>query len=193
MSTPAQPIKLYWHPLSGHSHRVQLFMSLTGIPFEIKHIELTTAEQRSDDYRAVNPNAKLPAIDDGGTIVDDSAAILFYLATKYEAARSWLPTEPLALAGVIRSLVFASGPAEFGPADSRLLNLTGGDPQMIDFLAAGHVDHDAAMGFADTWLPRLDKELASKRFLVEDRPTIADVINYTAIAYADEGGVDLAP
>ena len=34
MQTLAKPIRLYWHPLSGHSHRVELMLSMLGLPFE---------------------------------------------------------------------------------------------------------------------------------------------------------------
>lgn len=31
---PAQPIRLFHHPLLGHLHRVELFLSLLGLPFD---------------------------------------------------------------------------------------------------------------------------------------------------------------
>jgi glutathione S-transferase len=33
--TPNRPLKLYRHPLSGHSHRVQLALSLMGLPHKL--------------------------------------------------------------------------------------------------------------------------------------------------------------
>ena len=35
---PENPIKLYRHPLSGHSHRVELFLSLLGLPVELVEV-----------------------------------------------------------------------------------------------------------------------------------------------------------
>jgi len=35
---PAHPIKLHRHALSGHAHRVELFLSLLGLPFTLVEI-----------------------------------------------------------------------------------------------------------------------------------------------------------
>ena len=45
---PAGPIRLYRHPLSGHCHRVELFMSLTGLPFEAIDVEPTRIYRAAD-------------------------------------------------------------------------------------------------------------------------------------------------
>ena len=44
------------------------------------------------DYRAVNPGMKVPAIDDGGFVMTESAAINLYLAQKYGAGKLWPAT-----------------------------------------------------------------------------------------------------
>ena len=36
----SKAIKLYRHPLSGHSHRVELFLSLLELPYELIDIDL---------------------------------------------------------------------------------------------------------------------------------------------------------
>jgi glutathione S-transferase len=47
----------------------------------------------TDEFRAMNPNARVPVIDDGGTIVWESQAIVRYLAAKYGAGTLW-PEDP---------------------------------------------------------------------------------------------------
>jgi hypothetical protein len=42
--TPAKPIRLYRHALSGHAHRVELFLSLLGLPCELIAVELQLPE-----------------------------------------------------------------------------------------------------------------------------------------------------
>lgn len=181
MSTPTKPIILYWDTLSGHSHRVQLFLSLTGLPFEIKQIHLKQGEHKKPEFLALNPNGQLPAIDDNGTIVFDSNAILTYLATKYDAARAWLPTDPTGLADVVRFLSFAAGPIEFSAADARLINVFG----------ATSIDRGTTQRVAGKFFPMLDRHLENRSYVLGDTPTIADVANYTYIAHAPEGDIDL--
>lgn len=182
MSNPSKPIILYWDTLSGHSHRVRLALSLMGLPHEIKQIALRKGEHKTPKFLAINPQGKLPAIDDNGTIVYDSNAILAYLALKYDMERKWFPADPLAAAEIVRHLSFAAGPVEFSAADARLVNVFG-----------AKIDQANTSRIEQKWFPVFNQELATKHFLVGGRPTIADVANYTYIAHAPEGGIDLSP
>lgn len=51
----------------------------------------------SDEFGMMNPNRRVPVIDDGGTIVWESHAILRYLAARYGDGSMW-PTDPSARA-----------------------------------------------------------------------------------------------
>jgi glutathione S-transferase len=46
-----------------------------GVPYESARIDLATGEQKSADYRAINPMAKVPALTDGSAAVAESGAI----------------------------------------------------------------------------------------------------------------------
>ena len=74
-------IKLYGFPLSGHSHRVELMLSLLGLPTEFILVDLKQGAQKSPDFIAtLNSFGQVPVIDDNGTVLADSNAILIYLA-----------------------------------------------------------------------------------------------------------------
>src|SRR4051812_10264443 len=62
--------------------KVALYLEEAGLPFEPVKIDTRKGEQFTPDYLKINPNGKVPAIDDDGTIVFDSNAILLYLAEK---------------------------------------------------------------------------------------------------------------
>src|SRR6478609_6036416 len=51
---PSQPIRLYRHPISGHSHRVELYLSLLGLRFELVHVELMKGQHKQPDFLALN-------------------------------------------------------------------------------------------------------------------------------------------
>lgn len=96
---PTQPIKLYRHPLSGHSHRAEMFIRMLGLPLTLIDVDLVDGEQRQAAFLSLNRFGQVPVIEDDGTVVADANAILTYLALRY-GAEHWLPREPLHAARV---------------------------------------------------------------------------------------------
>ena len=178
MSTP---IKLYNFPTSGHAHRIELMLSLLNLPTELVFVDLAKGAHKHPDFLALNPFGQVPVIDDSGTVIADSNAILVYLAKKYDNGQ-WLPEEPVAAARVQRWLSVAAGPLAFGPAAARLVTVFGAS-----------FNTDEVIGRAHTLLKVMDAELAKTPFLVGSAPTIADVANYSYTAHAPEGNVSLEP
>ncbi len=74
-------LKFYFNG-SPNPTKVALYLEEAGLPFEPAKIDTRKGEQFTPDYLKINPNGKVPAIDDNGTIVFDSNAILLYLAEK---------------------------------------------------------------------------------------------------------------
>ena len=91
-------ITLYHFPLSGHSHRAELMLSLLGLDPKIQFVDLAKGEQKRPEFLAINAFGQVPVIDDNGVIVADSTAILVYLAKKYDPSGRWLPKDPEAAA-----------------------------------------------------------------------------------------------
>jgi len=174
-------IKLYNFPKSGHAHRIELMLSLLNLPTELVFVDLAKGEHKQPAFLALNPFGQVPVIDDNGTVIADSNAILVYLAKKYDNG-TWLPEEPEAAARVQRWLSVAAGPLAFGPAAARLVTVFG---------AAFNTDE--VIGRAHTLLKVIDAELAKAPFLTGSEPTIADVANYSYIAHAPAGNVSLEP
>ncbi|AHL75523.1 glutathione S-transferase [Stutzerimonas stutzeri] len=177
MSQPA--IKLYRHPLSGHAHRVELLLSLLKLPTELVFVDLANGAHKKPEFLAINAFGQVPVIDDNGTILSDSNAILVYLAKKYGDG-NWLADDPLAAARVQRWLSVAAGQLAFGAASARLITVFGAALNAEDVIARAHA-----------LLKVMDSELATSPFLAGDTATIADVANYTYIAHAPEGNVSL--
>lgn len=173
-------IRLYRHPLSGHSHRAELLLSLLGLSAELVDVDLAAGEHKQAAFLARNPFGQVPVLEDGDNTVADSNAILVYLAKQYDAGNTWLPVDPLAAAEVQRFLSTAAGQIANGPAAARLVNVFG-----------AVLDHKRAIDVAHNVLGILDSHLEAREWLVGNNPTIADVANYAYIAHAPEGDVSL--
>ena len=70
------PIKLYNFPKSGHAHRIELMLSLLGLPTELIFVDLAKGAHKQPEYLALNPFGQVPVLDDQGVILADSNAIL---------------------------------------------------------------------------------------------------------------------
>ena len=173
-------ITLYHFPLSGHSHRAELMLSLLGLDPKIQFVDLAKGEQKKPEFLAINAFGQVPVIDDNGVIVADSTAILVYLAKKYDPSGRWLPKDPEGAAQVQRWLSAASGAIYLGPARARLITVFG----------AGFDPKDTVQRAHDALLV-IDQHLSGREFLATHHATIADVAAYSYIAHAPEGNVSL--
>ena len=72
----------FYYNLAPNPTKVALCLEEMGLPYTLKPIDTRKGEQHEAAFLAINPNAKLPAIVDGGTTVFDSNAILLYLGEK---------------------------------------------------------------------------------------------------------------
>jgi glutathione S-transferase len=178
---PAQPIRLHTTLLSGHGHRVKLFLTLLDLPFEVIELNMAAGDNRRPEYLKLNPFGQVPTIEDGDTVLFDSNAILVYLAKRY-GDPSWLPEDALGAAAVQRWLSLAAGQIAYGPCAARLVTVFGAPLNL-----------DTAQKIAHKLFDVLDAELASKPFAAGDHVSIADIAAHTYIAHAPEGGVSLDP
>lgn len=174
-------IKLYGTPLSGHCHRIALALSLLDLPYETVAVDMRNGAHKKPEFLALNPFGQVPVIDDGGTVIADSNAILAYLGAKYDDG-TLMPRDPVDAADVQRWFSAAAGEIRFGPALARLIRL---------FKAPA--DHATALALSGKILPLLDAHLAERTYLAAGRLTFADVAIYSYVARAPEGGIDLSP
>lgn len=173
-------IKLHGFPLSGHSHRAELFASVLGLDIEIIEVALKQGAHKQPEFLAKNIFGQVPVLEDSGEFINDSNGILVYLASKFDTSEQWYPSNPLIQAEIQRWLSIAAGPVAFGPAAARLVNVFG----------AG-LDHENAKQIAYKLFDTMEQHLAQREWLVSDSATIADIANFTYIAHAPEGDVSL--
>ncbi|HET9955529.1 MAG TPA: glutathione S-transferase [Polyangiaceae bacterium] len=182
VSDSASAIVLHRFGLSGHAHRVQLFLSLLGLPHRIVEVNLLAGEHKKPEFLKKNPLGKVPVIEDGELTLWDSNAILMYLAQRYDRSRTYWPEEPVAAARVQSFLSLAAGPLAYGPAALR-----------VHALFKSRLDVEAAMTTTTNLFGYFENILSQQRFLSAPHPTLADVACYTYTAHAPEGGFSLEP
>jgi glutathione S-transferase len=175
-------MELYWHKQSGHSHRAVAFLSILGVPCTKIEVDLRGDEQRTAAFLRLNPFGQVPVlVDDDGTMVADSNAILVYLARKYGRS-DWYPDTPAASAEVQTWLSRAAGELARGPCAARLITVWN----------EHHLEAEEVIGRAHGFLRLVDAHLSTRPWLAAGQPTIADLAHYAYIAHAPEGNVDLS-
>lgn len=173
-------MKIYDFELSGHAHRARLMASLLNVPAEIVEVDLKAGAHKAPDYLAINPFGQVPALVDEDVTLFDSNAIIVYLASKYDADRTWYPADAKTQADIQVWLSKASRELAAGPAAARLVTVFG----------AGF-SQEEVVGKAHDLLELMEAHLNNGDFFVGNQPTVADVALYSYTAHAPEGGVDL--
>jgi glutathione S-transferase len=175
-------IIVHRHALSGHAHRVELFLSLLKVPFRVVDVDLAGGAQKKPEFLRLNPFGQVPVIQDGDVTLADSNAILVYLAGRYDKTGAWYPRDALTAARIQQWLSVAAGQLASGPAMARFIKLFGAP-----------LDYAPAAAISEQLLRVLDEALAKQPYLAGAAPTIADIAMYTYTAHAPEGGISLEP
>lgn len=173
-------IRLHGVALSGHVHRVDLFLRILGLQFEA--VDAPGDVRATPAFRKLNPLGQIPVLEDDGLVLADSNAILVYLAKQYDRGGAWLPEDPACAARVQRWLSLAAGEIAYGPGAARLNQLFGVP-----------LDAAQAKAIAQRLLAFMDDHLSARDYLAAAHPTIADLACYAYVAHAPEGGVSLTP
>ena len=173
-------MELYRSALSGHCHRVEMFLSLLSLNCEIIDIDLPAGDHKKPEFLQKNFWGEVPVLCDDGATISDSNAILVWLATKYDSERRWYPNDPCLMAEVQRWLSVAAGKIAFGPNFARLAKVFGKE---VDWEQAAWVTKDLYNGM-NAWLE-------GRQWLVGDCATIADLACYSFISSSAEGGIPL--
>jgi glutathione S-transferase len=163
-------MKLYLFP-AGRANSVLSLKNYLGIDCEVQRLDFTRGDQLKPAYAKLNPNKKMPTLEDDGFVLWESNAILFYLASKRPEKGLW-PSDVKDQADVMRWLSWESGHwdaesvgmVSFEKGSKVVMRLGPADPA---FIKRGE------QNFA-RFAAVLDGQLAGKTWLLGDRLTIAD-------------------
>jgi glutathione S-transferase len=95
-------IKLYT-AATPNGWKVSIALEEMGLPYEVRVIDFATMEQKADWYVRLNPNGRIPTLEDDGFAIFESGAILTYLAEK---TGRFLPKDVQGRSRVMQWLMF---------------------------------------------------------------------------------------
>ncbi|HXF54001.1 MAG TPA: glutathione S-transferase [Hyphomicrobiaceae bacterium] len=176
--------RLYCFAQSGNAYRCALMLNLIGADWEPIFVDFFNGETRTEKYRSeVNEMGEVPVLAEGTRKLSQSGVILTYLADKSGKFRPQGEHERLE---ALRWILFDNhklngylGPYRF----LRSLAPAAPDPNVLAFLK-GRIDGNLAV---------LNKRLAGHRFVLGERPTIADISLVGYLYYpVEEFGFDIA-
>jgi glutathione S-transferase len=181
-------IRLHVFPPSPNAIKVIAAAHHLGIEFETRLVDLTKGGQQEAEFVALNPNRKIPVLEEDGFVLWESNAILQYLASKKPEKGLW-PTDPRKQADVSRWQFWQT--AHWGPACGILTferfvkRLLGqGDPNPSE-IERGEKDFRAHAAV-------LDGHLKDRRWVAGDALTVADISIGAWMAYAAPAQYPLA-
>lgn len=120
-------MKVYlWNTPNGY--KIPIMLEELGLEYEIVAVDINNGKQLQPEFLAMNPNHKIPVIDDDGLILFESGAILLYLAEKYG---KFLPQETKAKYVTIEWLMFQM--ANVGPMFGQANHFVKHAPEKIQY------------------------------------------------------------
>ena len=169
---------------SGNGYKVRLLLAQLALDYRWTEVDIDAGKTRTPEFLKRNPNGRIPALElDDGTNLAESNAILWYLAE----GSPFVPGDRLGRAQVLQWMFFEQYSHEPYVATPRyIVKHLAVDharrAELPDRLAKGR----AALGVMET-------HLATRRFFVAERYTIADIALFAYTHVAHEGGHDLGP
>ena len=169
----ASDIIFYHNPMS-RGQIIRWMLEEVGAPYDTEILDYAST-MKGDDYRAINPMMKVPAISHRGRIVTECAAICAYLADVFPEAG--LGPREEEKADYYRWMFFAAGPLEQAVTNN-FAGFQAKDEQQRMF---GYGNYDLAVN-------TLADHLASRDYVCGSRFNAADVYVGSAIMWGTQFG-----
>ena len=182
---PQKPIELHYWP-TPNGHKITIMLEETGLPYEIKPVNIGRGEQFEPHFLAISPNNRMPAIVDpdgpGGKPISvfESGAILQYLGRK---TGKFYPKEERARVEVEEWLYWQM--AGLGPMAGQAHHFRNYAPEKIAYASDRYTNEVHRLyGVLDTRLK--DRDYLAGEY------SIADMASYPWVRPYKNQGQDLA-
>lgn len=172
-------LKLYDYPISGNCYKIRLLLSMLGCNYERIAVDILKDDTHTAEFLQLNPRGQIPVLNDGGTVIWDSMAILVYLARRY-GSEQWLSVDPLGEASVMQWLAVAENELLYGLARARAVKRLKRPFDLAQCQKEGYGG-----------LSVMELRLGESNWLAASHVTIADIACYPYVAVCHEGDVSL--
>jgi glutathione S-transferase len=164
-------IKIWNFPRGARGIRLFWQCEEMGLPYEAEAVSFPV----SDAYRALNPIGNVPFLQDGEVAINESVAIMLYLAERYGPTPLLPKNDPVALARVLQLTVFSE--ASLGAFVNTLLMAKFGAPEADKQNWSAR----AQDGRVDEFIAFVVKSLGDREYLVGSGLTLADIAISTSL------------
>ncbi len=179
-------VKLFYNPSSSNSRRVEAtILHLGRDDVEMVLLDHSAGEHRTPAFQAINPNYKLPALQDGDFTLWESNAIMQYVA---EGTHLY-PSDPKVRADISRWQFWTS--FNLGPTTAALIF----ERAFKESMGFGKPDPalvEKEQQKLDSMSLVLDQHLEGREFLVGDGLTIADFAVCAEMSFNSIGQLDFS-
>jgi len=175
-------IKLHVFPLSPRGFKVLFAAEQLGIDYEMVFVDFAKQAQRAPGFASLNPNQRMPVLEDGDFVLWESNAIVQYLAS-LKPESGMLPADLKARMTAIKWQFWESAhwdpavaPFMFENVVKEVFGIGAPDPAELKRGA----DLVARLG------PVLDGQLQKTRYVAGDTLTVADIALGATLVAAEQ-------
>ncbi len=159
--------------------KVSITLEELELPYEVHALDLTTGVQKQPEFLAINPNGRIPAIEDDGFPIFESGAIMLYLAEK---TGKLMPTDAHGKSRVTQWLMFQMG--GIGPMMGQANVFSRYFPEKLQPVIDRYQREGRRL------FEVLDRHLAHNEWLAGDY-SIADIANWSWVHTHQWSGIDM--
>lgn len=183
------PMKLYYVVGSPNCRKVHAVVNHLGLEVEFAYLDFFRGDLREPRYLAINPNAMVPALQDGDLVLWESNAIMQYLADGLPDCRLY-PRDRRARAEIARWQCWEL--AHFNKALGVLSFETVAKPNFMNTPPDAELVKWSQRELG-RFAPVLDMAVRERRYLVGDAITLADYSMIHLEGFKDAVPFDWAP
>ncbi|MBU6297425.1 MAG: glutathione S-transferase family protein [Alphaproteobacteria bacterium] len=182
-------LKIHAFPNSPRGFKVLAAANYLELDYEFQFVDLGKGDQKKPEFLALNPNGRMPVLEEEGFVLWEPNAILQYLASK-KPETGMLPGNARGHADVTRWMFW---------------DASHWDPTCAIFIFEHVVKAFLKMGAPDAaevtkgeqrfhqFAPVLESQLKAHKFVSGDQPTVADFSLASPLYYAEQAKLPLTP